>query len=328
MGSQENAKRKIILFAIISVIALLIFTSFYLFSSNDSDVLRVGYINTWAESSLPIEVMKNTQIVEENDIDVEFFSFPSGAPITEAALSNSLDVGFVGRVPALKLLSESEDWFIAARLAYFPIEILAKTDSRIDSLADLKGKRIGVPFATGPYALIIKILEEEGLDPEKDVTLVNIKPQDMGIALQTNQVDAISWGEPLLSTLKQKNLAYTIEEIEEVGFVIISKSYAKESPEELRRFLESYQESFLYISENRETVFVWFSEDSQYDLNIIESLKFIEPNYGARSIEDIDVEISNEWFVRSQERADLEYELGIYDKNVDVRKGIDFSFTS
>lgn len=312
---------------ILLFIGIIVVSSLLLFSSQKGGgKLRVGYMNTWAEGAFPIEVMKNTDILQENKVSAEFFTFSSGAPIIEAALAGSIDVGLVGRVPAINLVSKSDDWFIAAKLAEFPIEVMAAKGSGIQSIGDLKGKKIGVPFATGPYALIIIELEKAGLDPDKDVTLVNMKPTEFGFAIQSGEVDAIVWGEPTLTVFKQQDIAYTIAEHDEIGFIVISKKFAERNPEVIRNFLKSFKESQLYFSKNKNSVFIWFSQDSQFDTSVVQNMKLTDQNFNANSIGDIDISISNELVIESQRRADVEKELGIYSEIVILTERIDQSY--
>jgi NitT/TauT family transport system substrate-binding protein len=63
-------------------------------------------------------------------------------------------------------------------------------DSPVQSIAQLKGKNISVPFGSTAHAFLLRALQDAGLDPEKDVNLISKAPDVGGSALQANQIDA------------------------------------------------------------------------------------------------------------------------------------------
>jgi len=70
------------------------------------------------------------------------------------------------------------------------MHIVARADADIDSVADLKGKRIAVGLAGSGYELFAsKVIANAGLTYE-DMTVQMINPSQMPEALQNNQVDA------------------------------------------------------------------------------------------------------------------------------------------
>lgn len=65
----------------------------------------------------------------------------------------------------------------------------------IDSIADLKGKNIGVEVGFVCHLLLLKALEANGMT-EADVTLVNIPTNDLPQAFTSDQVDAVVAWQP------------------------------------------------------------------------------------------------------------------------------------
>lgn len=306
------------------VAALLLLTGFQ--QTKEVDTMKVGWMTTWADAGLSAEVLKRTDVMQSNGVNGEMVSFLYGPPMVEAGITGNLDVLFVGWVPAISLMSKSDDWIIASRLVYFPMELMAREGSGIETVKDLEGKKIAVPYATGPYPVVIDSLKKAGLDPNKDVEIVNVKPADLAVALETGEVDAVSWAEPLLTLLKQKGLAYPIEKYEDIAFAVVRKSYAEENPGQVEGFLKSLKWAQFYVAENEDRVMDWFSQDSSFDLELVKSLKIIEPNYEAGSLEDVDLTIPEDWIERTQEKIDFEYEEGIISKSIDLREKIDLRY--
>jgi NitT/TauT family transport system substrate-binding protein len=65
----------------------------------------------------------------------------------------------------------------------------------IDSIKDLKGKKVGVEIGFVDHLLLLKALEKEGLK-ESDVELVNIPTHETPKALASGDVDAIGAWQP------------------------------------------------------------------------------------------------------------------------------------
>lgn len=81
-------------------------------------------------------------------------------------------------------------------------------DSSVKTLADLKGKKIGIPtMGSPPFLFASRALAAQGLDPRTDVTWVVVAPEVTGLALDNGQIDAVADSEPLGSILgATKNL--------------------------------------------------------------------------------------------------------------------------
>jgi NitT/TauT family transport system substrate-binding protein len=85
----------------------------------------------------------------------------------------------------------------------------AKTD--LKTVADLRGKRIGIPtMGSPPFLFASRVLAAQGMDPKNDVDWVVIAPDVMGLALDQGRVDAVADSEPLGSILMAQKSARTI----------------------------------------------------------------------------------------------------------------------
>jgi NitT/TauT family transport system substrate-binding protein len=60
----------------------------------------------------------------------------------------------------------------------------------VQSLAELKGKTISVPFASTAHGMLLRAVKAQGWDPEKDVNITTQAPEVAGSALQANKVEA------------------------------------------------------------------------------------------------------------------------------------------
>jgi len=125
-----------------------------------------------------------------------------GPPIIQAMAAGDVDVGEIGVAPV-----------VVAEARGLPIKILMTTniggeaivvnkDSLIKSIKDLKGKKIAIPAKGNMQDFIIRrALLENGLNPDSDVTWVELGPADMSTALIRNQIDAAVLWEPWTARL-------------------------------------------------------------------------------------------------------------------------------
>ena len=63
---------------------------------------------------------------------------------------------------------------IVGASAAYPWPLIVKTSAGINSLKDLKGKRVGVPKASYVWAYLRAVMVRDGLDPEKDLKVDNV----------------------------------------------------------------------------------------------------------------------------------------------------------
>ena len=76
--------------------------------------------------------------------------------------------------------------------------LVVKKGSSI-SAGQLKGKKIAAQKGTDPYFFLLQVLDKRGLDPFKDVTIVNLAHADGKAALLRGDVDVWSGLDPITS---------------------------------------------------------------------------------------------------------------------------------
>jgi len=92
------------------------------------------------------------------------------------------------------------------------LRVQALTQGKINSISDLRGKRIGVPgMGTPPFIFANRVLGANGIDPGKEITWMVFPAGELGLALAKGEVDAVADSEPIGSLLladgKVKNVA-------------------------------------------------------------------------------------------------------------------------
>jgi len=132
--------------------------------------------------------------------DVQWENQPTGAQLNSKYLANQLDIVQMADFPsvlgatALKAAGDKVQSFYIATLSGgingAGNAIVVPLDSKVQSLSELKGKKLSVPFGSTAHAMLIRALQDLGWDPNKDVEIVTQTPEVAGSALKAKQIDA------------------------------------------------------------------------------------------------------------------------------------------
>ncbi len=125
---------------------------------------------------------------------VRFARFAYGPPLIQAAATGALDIGSVGDVPPITGAAKTYGFkIVAVERSLHPDQpaedILVPKDSKITSLAQLRGKKIAVPQGSSAHGLALLALKSVGLTPD-DVTLDFLDPAAGASAFASGKVDA------------------------------------------------------------------------------------------------------------------------------------------
>jgi NitT/TauT family transport system substrate-binding protein len=132
--------------------------------------------------------------------EIEWQNQPTGAQLNSKYLANQLDIVQMADFPsvlgatALKAAGDQVESFYIATLSGglngAGNAVLVPADSPVQSFAELKGKKISVPFGSTAHAMLIRAVQDLGWDPNKDIEIVTQTPEVAGSALKAHQIDA------------------------------------------------------------------------------------------------------------------------------------------
>lgn len=130
--------------------------------------------------------------------DIQWRNFTSGAPLTNEMVAGKLDLGAMADFPG----SLNGYAFAKAGRRSLFISVLSGSvrgsgngivvpkESPVQSLAELKGKTISVPFASTSHGLLLRAVKAQGWEPGRDVTIITQAPEVAGAALLANKIEA------------------------------------------------------------------------------------------------------------------------------------------
>jgi taurine transport system substrate-binding protein len=204
----------------------------------DKETIRIGY-QTFPSGDL---IVKNSKWLEEAlpDFNIKWVKFDSGADVNTAFIAKELDFGALGSSPVARGLSAPLN--IPYQVA-FVLDVagdnealVAREGSGVNTIAELKGKRVGTPFASTAHYSLLAALDQNGLSPS-DVQLIDLQPQAILAAWERGDIDAAYTWLPTLDQLRAtgKDLI-TSRQLAKDGkptldLAVVSTEFAEAKPE-------------------------------------------------------------------------------------------------
>jgi sulfonate transport system substrate-binding protein len=152
--------------------------------------LRVAQYKAGDQLLLRLAGLADTSLAD-TPYRVEWSEFGSGNLMVEAANAGALDLAYGSEIPpTFAAVSGARIRLVAViRGDVNEQTVLVPKDSPIQSIADLRGKRVGYVRATTTHYYLSRMLNEQGLSLT-DVQLVNLTPADGAAAFRAGALDA------------------------------------------------------------------------------------------------------------------------------------------
>lgn len=221
---------------------------------------------------------------EGAEYDIQWSSYTSGPPITNKMLADQIDIGLMGDFPAainlIKFQQEAKDAnsIFIGTLAYSPNgagnAVVVPKDSEATSLADLKGGSVSVPFGSAAHGMLLKALEDAGINPETDVKLISQAPEVGGSSLRTGQIDAHADFVPFGELFPFRGFAKKIFDGAQTGVptlhgIVVRSDFAEEHPEIVVAYLEAVLEANQMFREDPEGISAQIEEWSGIEKEVV-----------------------------------------------------------
>ncbi|MBI6941397.1 ABC transporter substrate-binding protein [Pseudomonas putida] len=145
-------------------------------------------------------VMEAAGVLDDVPYTLDWKQFTAGSPVAEALNVGSLDLGLLGDAPPLFLgaLGAPIKVVAVSRQNLGGVAILARKDSNIHSLEDLRGKRAAIWKGSWSQQLLFSALDKAGV-PRDALELRYLSALDASHALDGGSVDVIATWEPYVT---------------------------------------------------------------------------------------------------------------------------------
>ncbi len=228
-------------------------------SGGDSDkpTIRLAY-QSFPSGDL---IVKNNHWLEDSlpDYNVKWTKFDSGADINTAFVAKQIDFGAIGSSPVARGLSAPLN--IPYQVA-FVLDVagdnealVARNGTGINTIADLKGKRVATPFASTSHYSLLAAINHAGINPA-EVNLIDLQPQASLAAWQRGDVDAVYTWLPTLDELRKTGKTIvTSREVAAWGkptldLGVVSTQFAQEHPDVVDKWRQAQARALKQIHDD------------------------------------------------------------------------------
>lgn len=206
-------------------------------------------------SQAPIIIAQRRGFFTAENIKLTVTRVASGPQGLEAMMARSVDAAHISDTPMINALANGIDIVVVADNGRITRQntqsaILVKADSSIQTLADLKGKKIAnlPPGTITDVQLRGMILPKVGLRPGVDVTTISAGFPQMPGMLRSGTVDAILEVEPFVTMLTKSGEFRTISKLDDyipeagnyLSMITFRREYVVANRDTIRRFLRAY----------------------------------------------------------------------------------------
>ena len=225
----------------------------------DDKPLRIGWVYAMANAPALIADKKGFYAAEGLNVDIK--SFNDGPLLQQAVAAGDLDVAYVGSPPVYHWFSRGLESKILAQVNYGQAAVIANAKSPINTVSDLRGKKLaGVAKGSGMDVLLrgYVLKEKAKLDPEQDVTIINMPAPNMNAALEHNEVDAAFSWEPFVSQSLLRGTSKLVLDVNKElpqypWYVVISlPKTLKERPDDVTKLLRAHLKAIAYLQTHPE----------------------------------------------------------------------------
>ena len=201
-----------------------------------------------------------------DSVSVEIVEFSSGKDVNTALAAGSIDFGLEGSCPAsLAIAQDLGVELIWIHEVLGDVESLVATGtSGINTVADLKGKKVAVPFASTAHFSLLKAMENAGLSAS-DVTVLDMQPDKIYASWNSGDIDAAYIWEPTLSQLSNKKTVITSGELAKAGYMtsnveVVRTKFAEAHPDIVAAYVKALDKSVSMYKNDESTAIKTIAE--------------------------------------------------------------------
>jgi sulfonate transport system substrate-binding protein len=232
--------------------------------------IRIGY-----QKNGILLVAKTRRSLEQHfapqGIAVEWVEFAFGPPLLEALNAGSIDFGATGDTPPIFAQAAQADLVYAAAqpAAGKGQGLVVPKTSPAQTVADLKGLRVGVGKGSSAHNFLVAALQKAGLGWQ-DITPVYLAPADARAAFAGGSLDAWAIWDPYFAIAEQEEGARVLATSADVepqnSYFLASKGFAAEHPAALRSLVGALGEVGAWAEEHHAEVAKLFADETGISL--------------------------------------------------------------
>lgn len=227
--------------------------------TDGSNKIRVGYIGITCEAPIFMAIEKG--FFKEEGLEVELVKC-EWSKYKDVLALGGYDITHHLIMYFLKPIEQGLDVKFTGGIHTGCLRVQAPANGNIRTVADLRGKRIGVPgMGTPPFIFANRVLGANGIDASKDVSWRVFPAGELGLALEKGEIDAIADSEPigtlLLAEGKVRNVSDQAKDApykdEYCCAVIVNGKFLAKNPKATAAATRALLKSAKWVQENPAT---------------------------------------------------------------------------
>lgn len=281
--------------------------------------VRIGY----QKSAANLNLLKNQGKLDARLKDLggsaEWSEFSAGPQMLEALNVGSIDIAYTGETPPVVAQAAGAP---LRYVAWEPVggkaeAILVHQDSRLKTVADLKGKKVVLNKGSNVHYLLVKALEEAGL-AYTDVQVSYLPPSEARPAFEQKRVDAWVIWDPFFAAAEKSLQARILRDgqglVENRGFYLATQSFVESQTNLLEVFLGELKALNNWANTNTQDVVKFLAVELGLPEDVV-ALAESRRGYGLKAIDDAVV-------TYQQNIADVFYNLNLIPQKVDIANAV------
>jgi ABC-type nitrate/sulfonate/bicarbonate transport system substrate-binding protein len=224
-----------------------------------AELLRVGKSVPEAFSFVPLDVGMRVGLFRKYGVEIEASSLSGGAKLQQALAADSIDIG-LGSGPEMSAIQKGSPVKAVAAMAGAPrlLALLVGSDGGVKSVADLKGRKIGVTTTNSLTAwLVSELSRQQGWGSDGiEVTPLGATAAQFA-ALKTHQIDGLVADIATLLQAEangQGRILFRFGDLVKdfhIHVIFATNKLIAQRPDAIRAFLEAWFETIMFMRAER-----------------------------------------------------------------------------
>jgi ABC-type nitrate/sulfonate/bicarbonate transport system substrate-binding protein len=199
-------------------------------------------------------VAQQEGLFKKHGLDVRINTGPSGSAMVSFLINGQIESAFGSEIAGVSNHNLDPNVVVVAQATRL-VRWIAIVGRNIDSLDQLKGKKLGVARGSGGEVFWLALIDKLKLNAG-DYTVVNVEAPEMVAALERGNIDAYAVWEPWvtrgLAAVKNTKVLKDQEGILEQGvYIYMNLGWIKKNPEQAEGFMRALVEATDIINKDR-----------------------------------------------------------------------------
>lgn len=148
--------------------------------------------------------------------------------------------------------------------------LVVPKDSPIQTVADLKGKKVAATKGTDPFLFLLQSLQKAGLN-KNDVEIVHLQHPDGRVALERGDVQAWAGLDPLMASSELQagsRLLYRNRDFNSYSVLSVTETFAKQQPALIEQVIAAYEQARQWAIANPDALAQLLAEEAKLPLEV------------------------------------------------------------